>query len=169
MARRMIVVPYDWAKRHLIRPEDEKHQMDKDLVTRNLNVRVESDERERVTKESESDDEQNEDSPEEQTGEPPEADTGHGAPFSFNGKHSQLKNRLLSLDAIDKDGKVKGAGGKIISRSNVDTILDRLSGTTAFTVGPPPVGTTSLQTILKRNNIVIPQTGTGLRNKWIRV
>lgn len=95
----------------------------------------------------------------------------------FPEPYADIKTQLYQAKRINEKGQVRviskkdnetaTSPGSPIARSNVNEILDYLSGRRP---GRAPTGTITLKAILEREKITLPQTGSGVRTRrWIRI
>jgi hypothetical protein len=184
MARRFVVVPYDWVKNLIRHPPELQKKLDENEMTRAFNLRF-PDDFGKPTDDSgkvKQDQEQKEEPKAEREQKPPTvedvSEAFHEAqePPNFTGEWANLKNELFKVAGLTLDGKVVDNKGNIIKTSNIDDIISYLQGQR----NRRPVAVSHVISLIKNFNIEHKglQIGRGEQrqaipfstlNKWIKI
>lgn len=172
MARRMVVVPFDWVKDMVKYPTEVQRKVDENQFVRELNTKfaeaqpppVEVNEPETPEKEAPKPTRKQAEIPKKtlQTDRQTAASSKQKSDVSFPEPYSNVKRRLYDAGAIDKDGRVFSPKGKVVVRSNINDVIDSISGRRTRQA----TGAAQIKKKLASLGIKEPQVGTG---KWIRL
>ena len=169
----MVVVPFDWVKDIVKYPSDVQRKTDENQFVRELNTKfagaeppppAEVDEPETPEKEAPKQTAKpaGKAAPSKQTEKQTAVTSKRDKDVSFPEPYSNVKRRLYEAGAIDKDGHVFSPKGKVVVRSNINEVIDSISGRRTR----PATGAAQIKKRLASLGIKEPQVGTG---KWIRL